>query len=42
MIDAGSMMHAFDDDIVLVGELREEMNGKLWLWRQALEEQSFH
>ena len=31
----------FADDIVLVGESREELNGKLETWRQTLEDHGF-
>jgi hypothetical protein len=27
----------FEDDVVLIGESREELNGRLETWRQALE-----
>lgn len=32
----------FADDIVLIGESREEINGKLKIWRQAPEAHHFH
>ena len=31
----------FVDDIILVGESREELNGKLETWRQTLEDHGF-
>ena len=31
----------FTDDIILVGESREKLNGKLELWRQVLEAHGF-
>lgn len=32
----------FADDLVLVGESREEINGKVETWREALEACGFH
>jgi len=32
----------FVDDIVLLGELKEGLNGRLETWRQALETYGFH
>jgi len=35
-------MYFFADDVVLLGELREELNGRLEIWKQALETYGFH
>ena len=35
--DSMSLCIPFADDILLVGESREELNGTLELWKQALE-----
>ena len=32
----------FADDVVLLGELRKELNGRLEIWRQTLEPYGFH